>query len=42
MVKEKDLEKRISYITFSRNAFDELVKQTKCPILYLMVFLPKY
>ncbi len=35
MVKEKDLEKRISYITFSRNAFDELVKQTKCPILYL-------
>lgn len=35
MVKEKDLEKRTSYITFSRNVFDELVKQTQCPILYL-------
>ncbi|WP_353332266.1 glycerophosphodiester phosphodiesterase family protein [Bacteroides sedimenti] len=35
MVKEKGLKKRTSYITFSRNAFDELVKQTKRPILYL-------
>lgn len=35
MVKEKGLEKRTSYITFSRNAFDELVKQTQRPVLYL-------
>ena len=35
MVQEKGLENRTSYITFSRNAFDELVKQTKRPILYL-------
>ncbi|MEF9924331.1 MAG: glycerophosphodiester phosphodiesterase family protein [Muribaculaceae bacterium] len=35
MVKEKGLQKRMSYITFSRNAFDQLVKQTKRPILYL-------
>ncbi len=35
MVKEKGLKKRTSYITFSRNAFDELVKQTKKPIFYL-------
>jgi len=35
MVKEKGLKKRTSFITFSRNAFDELVKQTKRPIFYL-------
>ena len=35
LVKAKELETRTSYITFSRNAFDELVKQTNCPILYL-------
>lgn len=35
MVKEKGLENRMSYITFSRNAFDELVKQTRRPVLYL-------
>lgn len=35
LVKAKELETRTSYITFSRNAFDELVKQTKRPILYL-------
>lgn len=35
MIKEKGLEKRMSYITFSRNAFDELVKQTRRPVLYL-------
>lgn len=31
LVKAKELETRTSYITFSRNAFDELVKQTNCP-----------
>lgn len=35
LVKAKELETRTSYITFSRNAFDELMKQTKRPILYL-------
>lgn len=35
MIKEKGLEKRMSYITFSRNAFDELVRQTRQPVLYL-------
>ena len=35
MVQEKGLENRTSYITFSRNDFDEIVKQTKRPILYL-------
>lgn len=35
MVTAKGLETRTSYITFSRNAFDELVKQTLRPVLYL-------
>lgn len=35
MVTAKGLETRTSYITFSRNAFDELVRQTQRPVLYL-------
>lgn len=41
LVKAKELETRTSYITFSRNAFDELVKQTNCPILYLNGVAPR-
>lgn len=35
MVREKDLESRTSYITFSRNAFDGLVAMTERPVQYL-------
>lgn len=35
MVRRKGLEERVTYITFSRNAFDELVKLTSRPVMFL-------
>ena len=41
MVEEKGLRDRVSYITFSRNAFDAFVEQSGRPVYYLNGVSPK-
>lgn len=41
MIKRKGLEKRMIYITFSRNAFDNFVEQTKQPVQFLTGITPQ-
>lgn len=41
MVREKGLESRTTYITFSRNIFDELVKKSNRPVFFLSALDPE-